>query len=62
MVRWERTKIFVPRDGGGILTLPLTSCISLGKLFTFFTLLVFISEANTYTEQSGVKNKYNNIV
>lgn len=56
MVRWERTKIFVARDGGGIPTL-LTSCVSLGKLLAFFTLLVFISEANTYTEQGGCEEQ-----
>lgn len=57
MVRWERTKIFVARDGGGIPTLPLTSRVSLGKLFVFFTLLAFVSEANTYTEHSGCEEQ-----
>lgn len=51
---------FVVRKGGGILNLPLTSCVPFGKLFTFLTLTVFLSGANAYTEQSAVeKNKYN---
>lgn len=51
---------FVVRKGGGIPNLPLTSCVPLGKLFTFLTLTVFLSGANACTEQSAVeKNKYN---
>lgn len=43
--------------GHGIPTLLLTSCAPLGKLFTFLTLIVFIHETNTYTEQSGCEEQ-----
>lgn len=49
-------KVCSQREGGGIPTLPFTSCVPLGKLFTFLTLIVFLRPI-AYTEQSGCEEQ-----